>query len=76
LYPAEYKGSKTLWEMYQKTVKRVPNAKFLGTRNNDKEGRPYEWKTYREVYDLMDLFARGMNLFNVFISFQVKRLSV
>jgi hypothetical protein len=24
----------------------------------------------------MDLFARGMNLFNVLISFQVKRLSV
>jgi long-subunit acyl-CoA synthetase (AMP-forming) len=31
----------------------------LGTRNNSKEGRPYEWKTFREVYDIVDKFARG-----------------
>ena len=30
-----------------------PNNKFLGTRNPNKEGKPYEWKTYREIYDIM-----------------------
>lgn len=60
--PAEYNGCKTIWELFQKTVKRIPNNRFLGTRNPNKEGRPYEWKTFRETYDLMDLFARGINL--------------
>lgn len=46
--------------MFERTMKRVPNHRFLGTRNNEKEGRPYEWKTFREVYELTLNFARGM----------------
>jgi hypothetical protein len=41
------------------SVKDHPDIRFLGTRNDSKEGRPYEWKTFREIYDLMDFFARG-----------------
>ncbi|CDW80102.1 long-chain-fatty-acid--ligase 5 [Stylonychia lemnae] len=33
--------------------------------NPNKEGRPYEWKTFREVYDLMDLAARGIASLNL-----------
>jgi hypothetical protein len=32
-YPSEVNGCKTLWEAFQRTVKRIPNHKFLGTRN-------------------------------------------
>ena len=32
----------------------------MGTRNPHKEGKPYEWKTFREIYDLMDKAARGI----------------
>jgi hypothetical protein len=56
-------GCKTLWELFQKRVKDTPSAPYLGTRNNAKEGRPYEWKTFREVYDITDRFARGKNNF-------------
>jgi hypothetical protein len=58
----EVEGARTLWDLFQRTVKKYPNMKFTGTRNNDKPGRPYEWKTYREIYDSMDLFARGKTI--------------
>jgi len=48
--------------MFEKTVKRAGNNRFLGTRNNDKPGRPYEWKNFKEVYDLMNLFAKGKTI--------------
>lgn len=57
--PAEYNGCRTIWELFQNTVKNIPNGRFLGTRNNAKEGRPYEFITFRETYDKMDHFARG-----------------
>ena len=60
LAPSELFGCKTIWELYQRTMKKFPNNQFLGTRNQAKEGAPYEWKTYREIYDLMDNFARGI----------------
>jgi long-subunit acyl-CoA synthetase (AMP-forming) len=37
-----------------------PNAKFLGTRSKTKEGKPYEWKTWKEVYEIVENFAKGM----------------
>lgn len=50
-----------MWEAFDRTVKRVPNHKFLGTRNlPDAEGKlGYSWRTFTEVYSLMDNFARG-----------------
>lgn len=48
-----------MWEIYQENIRRNPNLPHFGTRNQGLAGKPYEWKTYREVYDLMDLFARG-----------------
>lgn len=57
--PACYEGCYTLWEIYQRTVKRFPDRQFLGTRNLAKEGAPYEWKNHRYIYDTMDLFSRG-----------------
>lgn len=47
--PAEYEGCKTIFELYKKGLKRHGKNNFLGTRNNDKEGRPYEWKTFNEI---------------------------
>lgn len=55
----EYEGNKTIWDAYMKTLKKFPNHKHLGTRNFDKEGAPYEWKTFREVHDLAINFAKG-----------------
>jgi long-subunit acyl-CoA synthetase (AMP-forming) len=37
----------------------------LGTRNAAVDGRPYEWKTFRNVYDLTDKFARGISALNL-----------
>lgn len=55
----EFKGCKTLWELFSQTVKERNDRRFLGTRNKDKEGRPYEWKSFREIYDLTSNLARG-----------------
>jgi hypothetical protein len=44
-------------------VKRIPNNKFLGTRNPNKPGKPYEWRTWREIYDIVDLYAKGKYYF-------------
>lgn len=43
-----YQGITTLWEAFDRTVKRVPNHKFLGTRNlPDAEGKlGYSWRTF------------------------------
>ena len=40
-------------------MKRIPDNKYLGTRNPNLPGKPYEWKTWRQVYDVVDLYARG-----------------
>lgn len=55
----EVQGCRTLWELFQKRAKDTPDRPYLGTRNNAVEGRPFEWKTFRNVYDLTDKFARG-----------------
>ncbi len=54
-------GMKTLLDAYRRTVKRFPNHRFLGTRNKrDEEGNlVYSWKTFQEIYDLMEAFAKG-----------------
>jgi len=45
-------GDDTLYKLFMKPVKRVPHSPYLGTRNDAKEGRPYEWKNYQEVHDI------------------------
>lgn len=41
-----YNGFTTIWEGFENTVKRFGNRQFLGTRNKNKQGGPYEWKTF------------------------------
>lgn len=61
LQEPEVNGCRTLWELFSKRAKDTPDRPYLGTRNAAVEGRPYEWKTFRNVYDLTDKFARGNN---------------
>ncbi|CDW87746.1 long-chain-fatty-acid--ligase 5 [Stylonychia lemnae] len=63
--PDDYQGSKTVWEIYKKGIRRFPNNRFLGTRNSLIEGRPYEWKTFREVYNCMEQAARGIDFLDL-----------
>ena len=53
-------GCETILDCFEYSVKRVPNRQFLGTRNLNKEGKPYEWKTFKEVSELKDNLARGI----------------
>ena len=57
--PPVWNGHKTIWEAYQETANKYADENFLGTRSKTVEGKPYEWKTWREIYELMDLFSRG-----------------
>ena len=66
-HPAEldsgvYEGCHTIYEAYVRTVKRIPNHKQLGSRNLAKEGQPYEWLTFKEVFELQADFARGKSI--------------
>ena len=47
----------TLWEYFQRTLKRIPNHKFLGTR---KAGEGYEWMTFREAASVVDELSEGL----------------
>lgn len=49
LAPGVIDGCSTVPELFQKVVRKFPNRQFLGTRNLNIEGKPYEWKTYREI---------------------------
>jgi len=42
----------TLLDAFKRSVRNVPNNPYLGTRNEKVEGRPYEWKTWREVDEI------------------------
>jgi hypothetical protein len=50
----DYNGLQTMWEGFERTVKRVPNNRFLGTRNvvTDDGKRSYSWKTFSEVHPI------------------------
>ncbi len=61
LRSGEIKGFKTIWEMYAEGVKKYGEREMLGTRNKiDEEGkRVYQWKTWNQVYEFVNKFARG-----------------
>jgi long-chain acyl-CoA synthetase len=61
----EFNGCKTILEALQKTVKEKGDRPFLGTRDSEAEGRPYKWKTFSEINDLVDAFARGIQALNL-----------
>ena len=52
-----FDGLTNIWEAFERSHKRIPNSRFLGTRNPNKEGKPYEWKTFAEVRELLLDFA-------------------
>lgn len=50
---------KTLWEYFQRTLKRVPNHQFLGTRKSVSDS--YEWMTFREAAQIVDTLTEGLH---------------
>jgi long-chain acyl-CoA synthetase len=62
-YP--YDDVKTVWDAFQRSVKKFPNNDFLGTRNDKKEGRPYEWKTWKQVDEIVLNLSKGYQALNL-----------
>jgi hypothetical protein len=52
-------GCTTLNAGFAQTVARLPEENFLGTRNKDLPGMPYEWKTFKQIDTLAENFAKG-----------------
>ena len=52
----------TLWDYFQRTLRRIPNNKFLGTRQT---GTGYEWTTFREAANAIEELTQGMNEFAI-----------
>ena len=60
-------GTKTTWEGLKNTVfnLKMGDRKFIGTRhrNEDKSlGDRYDWKTFREIYDISLSFGKGLEV--------------
>lgn len=58
---------RTLWEAIQRNAVRRANANCLGTRQQIDKYKygPYQWKTYRQVYDEAIEFATGASVLNL-----------
>ena len=54
-----YKGSQSIIEVFEKSAEEFKTQRYLGTRAAEKEGRPYEWKSFEEVNDLRLNLAKG-----------------
>ena len=47
----------TMLKAFKRSVRKFPNNNYLGTRDETQEGRPYKWRTWREVDELTDQLA-------------------
>ncbi|KAL0684357.1 hypothetical protein Bca4012_051205 [Brassica carinata] len=53
-FPDPIDGIHSCWDIFRTAVEKYPNNRMLGQREivNEKAGK-YEWKTYKEVYDIV-----------------------
>ncbi|ESQ38423.1 hypothetical protein EUTSA_v10029385mg [Eutrema salsugineum] len=53
-FPNPIDGIDSCWDIFRTAVEKYPNNRMLGCREivNEKGGK-YEWKTYKEVYDIV-----------------------
>ncbi|CAH8306506.1 unnamed protein product [Eruca vesicaria subsp. sativa] len=53
-FPNSIDGIDSCWDIFRTAVEKYPNNRMLGRREivNNKAGK-YEWKTYKEVYDIV-----------------------
>jgi hypothetical protein len=56
----------TVLKGFEYSVKRFPNNDYLGTRDATQEGRPYTWRTFKEVDEIVTNLAKGMTSSNLF----------
>jgi len=42
----------------------LPDKDFLGTRSKTQEGKPYEWKTFKQIFEISDILAKGFQALN------------
>lgn len=59
-------GIDTIWKCFKMQVNRIPNEWWLGSRDySQDETGPYVWKTWKEVDELVEDYARGMKELNL-----------
>ena len=55
----------TVVHAFKQSVERYPNARFVGHRDDKKEGRPYVWMKYSEALEYVTNLARGYKALNL-----------
>jgi len=61
-----FEGVDTILKCFKMQVKRLPNEWWLGTRDFSKDPTgPYAWKTWKEVNEIMENYAKGMHKLNL-----------
>lgn len=44
---------------FRRTVERIPDNNFLGTRDEKQEGKPYVWKSWKTCDKISDSLSKG-----------------
>ena len=55
----------TVYHGFKKSVSRLGDKRFLGKRDEKKEGRPYVWMSWNEADDYVTGLARGFKALNM-----------
>jgi hypothetical protein len=53
---------------FEHTVRKFPNREYLGSRDENQPGKPYVWKTFREVDEITTNLARGIKISTLMIT--------
>jgi long-chain acyl-CoA synthetase len=61
LLATHIEGVDTIAKAWRRTVGRIPDNHFLGTRDAATEGKPYKWRTFAEVGKEVDILAKALN---------------
>lgn len=76
LQPFETSEVTTLFESFERSVKRSPKSDCLGRREYDRASKvwgPYVWESYEDIYGRRNRFGSGLlNLFEQFTNVQLR----
>lgn len=58
-------GITTVLQLFKAAAAKNAKHDFMGTRDQNQASKPYVWKTWQEIHDLVDQLGRGMFKLNL-----------
>lgn len=63
--PLPDNGIDTILKLFRSSAAKCKNIDFMGTRDQSKPEKPYVWKTWHEIDELVTKVGRGMYKLNL-----------